>query len=159
MDDQSHPVLRRECVLFTRYLLGTEPPADVLSAYMRAHELGVIASGGTASAIDRATVAFARLGPRAARAADAFAAVAARGGLFRRKIVLLVAILESRGAGADLLDTADGGSRGRFAIVMVTGALASALRAAVATAVILPWAVVLWTRPANHDQSTPHTKP
>jgi hypothetical protein len=136
--------LAAECGVFTAYLLGGPAPHDVVAAYTRAHALGVIGTT-PASMLDRAALATARRGPVLARAADAFVAFAARGGLLRQKVVLLVAILESRGDTADRIDTAQPGSiAGFFAEAAVRGLFTLSLAAAAAV-VIVPlagWYVV-----------------
>src|SRR5690348_4672039 len=86
--------LTEECQILTSFLIARGAPADVAAAYVRAHEVSPVAARGTASALDRALLRIANLGPRFARAADAYAAVFARNALLRRKLVLLVAILE-----------------------------------------------------------------
>jgi hypothetical protein len=128
--------LAAECEVFSTYLLGAAAPPDVAAAYIRAHRLGVI-GGAAGSALDRAALQMARGGPLRARAADAFAAFAARGGLLRRKIVLLVALLESRGDTADRIDTAQPGSVASFFLeAAIRGTLALILAAAAAVVIV-----------------------
>ena len=86
-------VLAAECAVFTRHVLGVAPAPAVVEAYVRAH---------TASPRYRATTAFdlrlvtvARRGPLLARLADAHARLLDPAGLLRRKLVLLLALLET----------------------------------------------------------------
>jgi hypothetical protein len=120
--------LAAECRVFCRYLLGRDAPPDVVDAYCRAHEGGCAGPGLALTALDRA-------------------AVCARGSVLRRKLVLLVAILESRGSTAAALDTAVPGSR----LAWLAGAAASAAGWAVAAGagalVVVPaWAWHRWIR-------------
>lgn len=131
--------LAAECGVFSAYLLGSAAPHDVVAAYTRAHAVGVIRTSA-ASALDRAALATARRGPVLARAADAFAAFAARGGLLRQKVVLLVAILESRGDTADYIDTAQPGSIAGFVADAAVRTLITLSLAAAAAVVIVPLA-------------------
>jgi len=110
-DTPRHNVLAAECQVFCRYLVERDAPDDILAAYDRAHEKGVVGSDGTATALDRALLRVARTGPILARAADAFAVTFAKPSLLRKKLVLLLAILESRGSTAAILDTATPGPR------------------------------------------------
>jgi hypothetical protein len=87
-------------------------------------------------AIDRALMRLATRGPLAARMADAYASIFARSGLLRRKLVLLVAILESHGETSRAIDTARPGSR-----IAWFGELA--FRAALTVALLLAAALIL----------------
>jgi hypothetical protein len=110
MSRQDRDVLALECDVFCRYLLGRRPGSDVAAAYHRAHAVGSV-QRIEPTVLDRALLDIARVGPALAHAADAFASVARRPSLLRRKLVLLVAILESHGSSAAVLDTARPGSR------------------------------------------------
>ena len=112
-------VLEREASVFTRHLIGEEPPAYVTAKYVAAHGPG---REGPGSGEGDALVALARRGPFAARLADAWSALFDRGGPLRRKLVLLVALLESTGATAARVDTPDrGGPAGFFVRAALEG--------------------------------------
>jgi len=83
--------LERECEAFARYLTGAAAGDYLVEKYLQAHAQGAVGSGG---AFDRALVALARRGTFLARLADAHARVFAPGGLLRRKLVLVLALLE-----------------------------------------------------------------
>lgn len=87
--------LVRECDTFCRYLAGADAPDNVRAKYREAHDLGVVAIEPANTRFDRALVRFARLGTFATRLADVHARFFANGGLLRRKLVLLLALLES----------------------------------------------------------------
>ncbi|MEZ5063244.1 MAG: NAD(P)H-binding protein [bacterium] len=103
--------LAREARLFTRHLIGREPPSSVMAKYSLAHAPGRHGPGGGDH--DR-LVLLARRGTFATRLADAWAAVFDRGGVLRRKLVLLLAILESTGETAAAVDTPDSGGAPTF---------------------------------------------
>lgn len=139
--------LGAECRLLNRYLIGTDVASDVVTAYVRAHQFPGIATRSEPGDLDRALLRIAGIGPGFARAADAYAAVFARTSLLRRKLVLLVAILESRGDSAAALDTASPGPR----LVWMLGAAAQAgagVARVAGVAFLLP-AVYLWCRLAS----------
>jgi hypothetical protein len=85
--------LGAECRAFARYLAGQDPSAYVLAWYQR------IAASAADEAppvlIDRVSLALARRGSLPARCADAYARVFRPYGLLRRRLVLLLAILEN----------------------------------------------------------------
>ncbi len=89
--------LDRECDVFARYLTGV-PAGDYLrTKYREAHGGGGPGAGVVGPAtgsFDSALVGFARSGTFATRLADAHARLFANGGLLRRKLVLMLALLE-----------------------------------------------------------------
>jgi hypothetical protein len=85
--------LARECRIFTRHLIGADPGEYVTTRYTDAHR---VRPGFTAeSPFDRFLCAFARGSPLMTRLADAWSAVFAPTAVLRRKLVLLLAMLES----------------------------------------------------------------
>ncbi len=91
MPDPRSADLEREARVFARALIGEPPSAYAVAQYVRAHAHLPLRPSG---AFERRLVAFAASGPWAARSADAGARVFAKGGMLRRKLVVLAAILE-----------------------------------------------------------------
>ena len=89
----SPDVLARECAVFCRYLTGQSASAFVAEKYAAAHARD--ARYGRASVFDRVLLRLAAASPLLAQCADSYACVAARASLLRKKLVLLIAILES----------------------------------------------------------------
>jgi hypothetical protein len=112
--------LDRECSVFARYLAGIEPGDYVRAKYRAAHQPG--AFGPAREDADPLT-RIARRGPGFARIADAWASVLAREGTLRRKLVLLLAILESTGETSPRVDSPDRGTRAGFLLGLVPRAL------------------------------------
>ncbi|MGH9200056.1 MAG: hypothetical protein ACRD2A_02325 [Vicinamibacterales bacterium] len=104
-----------ECGVFCRYLADLDATPEIVHAYRRAHDIEGLKMGA-ATPIDRALLRLASGGPTLTRMADAFAAVAARDSALRKKLVVLIAILESRSASAAVIDSASPGSRLAWAI-------------------------------------------
>jgi hypothetical protein len=139
MNESSHfEQLGTECQVFTRYLIDAAPPSEVVAAYRRAHEVSPVAPRDSLRALDRALLRVARMGPRSARAADGYAAAFAKGSLLRRKLVLLVAILESRQHTAVLFDTAEPGSRAAWVFTVGLRMAGCVLAVCFAALVIVP---------------------
>lgn len=103
--------LERECRVFTRYLAGREPTPYVIEKYRAAH--AVDASYRTDSAFDGRLVAVARLHPLLAWLVDAAARFLAPRGTLRKKLVLLLAILETSPPFFSSLERLEEGRRGR----------------------------------------------
>jgi hypothetical protein len=128
--------LAAECSALTRHLVGVEPGGYVVSQYLRAHEAGSV--GEARSSLDRLLVDVARRGPTMARIADTYAVLFQKHGLLRRKLVLLLAILESYGKTAPLVDRTGGHSLAAFVALAAFKGIGFALFALVAIAVITP---------------------
>lgn len=89
----SEEALARECRALTRALVGEDPAPAVVEAYRQAARAGVF--GGPLAGIDGALLGIGIRHPVLARLADAYAAMFARRGPFRTRLVGLLAILES----------------------------------------------------------------
>ena len=129
-----------ECSVLNRHLIGIEPDAYVVTQYRRAHEIGSV--GEARSDLDRLLVGLARRGPLMARLADTYAVLFYKHGLLRRKLVLLLAILESYGKTAPLIDRTGGHSLFAFLAIAAMKGIAFAAFAMVAIAVITPLRLV-----------------
>lgn len=103
----SHP-LDAECRVFTRHLLGSDPDDYVVGKYRNAH--AVVPALAASGRFDEALIAFARFSPLCAHLADSYASLFLRGATLRKKLVLLLAILETRPPFHETIDTAVGGS-------------------------------------------------
>ena len=128
--------LDRECDVFCRYLTGAEAGDYVRSRYRAAHERGALEPRDGASAFDRALVALARAGPFATRLADSHARVFTSGGLLRRKLVLVLALLEVREP--ERVDTLTHRTRAGFLAHAALLGAGFALLLLVSTALLLP---------------------
>src|SRR3990172_4381247 len=81
-----------ECRMMTHYLLGKEPPGDLVQRYIEANS---ILFAGEASRPDLALVAFLRRKPWALPYMDAVLSILRPDSLLRNKILLMIAILEA----------------------------------------------------------------
>jgi hypothetical protein len=137
-ETQRAETLAVECRIFTRYLISADAPSDVVAAYQRAHDVSAVEAGGVSRSLDRALLRVAHAGPGFARAADGYAAAFAKASLLRRKLVLLLAILESRGSTAATLDTAAPGSSSAWIAEIGLRVGAFALTVCMATLLVAP---------------------
>ncbi|HET9887442.1 MAG TPA: hypothetical protein VFR10_08015 [bacterium] len=127
--------LERECDTFCKAMIGRPPPDIVRASYVRAHEAGPILSGAPekATRFDHWLVRFARGSPTRTRFADSYAVLFARTTTLRRKLVLLLAILESTAPASRWIDTPDPGSPGGFFVLAFSHSCLFVVRAAIAT--------------------------
>jgi hypothetical protein len=142
--DEHADTLAAECLTFSRYLIGRDAAPDVVAAYRKAHHVSPVDESVVPAALDAALLTVARWGPGFARVADGYAAVFAKASRLRRKLVLMVAILESRGATAALIDTATPGSTGAWVAEVSARFATGACR--LGLALLLIPAVRVWHR-------------
>ena len=98
MSSCSDDVLAAEAILFSRYLLRTDPPAEMIERYVAGDR---ILFPDRAADADRAVVAFARSHPAAVSLLDAATGLLMPDALLRKKILLMAAILEASPRYAD----------------------------------------------------------
>lgn len=88
-------ILQQECRVFTRYLVGEAPTEYVVEKYIEAHaELGVF-NGNRAEPFDHFLVQVATRNRLFVRMVDSYASIFYKNSLLRKKLTLLLAILES----------------------------------------------------------------
>lgn len=113
----------REAEVFARYLVSEAPNEYVRSAYHKATIARGLASDEAFSPFDRATLRMARRGALWTRFADSYCALFHRHGALRRKLILLLAILEHTAPYSERFDRpAVRGPIGRSLILMLRGA-------------------------------------
>ncbi len=104
-------LLTKECSAWSRYLVDRAPSAAVLARYLEAHAQGIVEGPQSCSSFDRALVRVARGAPFLARLCDVHARIFRPAGLLRRKLVLLLALLESDRQSHARVDEVSAGSR------------------------------------------------
>ncbi len=131
---------RAECDALTRYLIGLAADDYVADQYRRGVEQLQIRE----SRFDRLLCSWARRSRPTARAADFYGRLFRPAGALRRKLVLLLAILESYGPTAAVTDRAPG-PRGfwAFCVQMIFHGLGSVLALAIGLPLLLPLQLVL----------------
>jgi nucleoside-diphosphate-sugar epimerase len=149
--------LDRECRVFTRHLLGCSPQPYVVRKYVEAHEKSPTFSEG--SRLDAFLIRIARSGPGMTQLADGYTRIFHPGALLRKKLVLLLAILETSSPTYRLMDAVERGGRLSLALrLLVSGA--SAVAAIVAGAIVFVPARIWFgamksPKPAIHADAGP----
>ena len=141
------PVLRdnaldRECAVFCRYLIGQEPNEYVKKKYRAAHQLGSLQSGGQCRA-DAFLVKVASIGPWSTKIIDAYTRIFRPFSTVRKKLVLLLAILENCAPTHAYLDSVDSGSIPLLLLRFVNRCVIFALVVVVGVLIILPAELML----------------
>ncbi|MCB1282556.1 MAG: hypothetical protein KDB18_13620, partial [Salinibacterium sp.] len=115
------------------------PEPEVTARWLHWHAQQVASVSGT---LDTALVVLARGGPAGLALADVFAARFRRHGVLRRKLVLVLALLECRAEPSKILDVPDGGGAGIVWPRLVLAAVSEALLLVAAIPVVgLVWAL------------------
>jgi hypothetical protein len=99
--------LERECRTFAGYLVAAQPNAYVRRKYIEAHSHSL--AGG--DRFDELLIRVARRGRVGVKLADSYARVFAPRALVRKKLVVLLAILETCAPSFRLIDDLDSNSR------------------------------------------------
>ena len=141
------PVLRdnaldRECAVFCRYLIDQEPNEYVKKKYRAAHQLGSLQSGGQCRA-DAFLVKVASIGPWSTKIIDAYTRIFRPFSTVRKKLVLLLAILENCAPTHAYLDSVDSGSIPLLLLRFVNRCVIFALVVVVGVLIILPAELML----------------
>jgi hypothetical protein len=119
--------LGKECSIYTRYLTGLAPSKYILDKYQDFH---LSRGANVGSAFDRLLVRIAARSPWMTRLADTYASRFCRGSELRRKLVLLLGLLECAQPSAAYLDSPAAPS----AVGAWAGLTAAAVRYAIALA-------------------------
>ena len=122
--------------MFCRYLVGRKPDAYVRSCYCKAHDLGVVDSAG-AGRWDRLVVRIAGTSTWMTRLADAHTR-AFGGSLMRKKLVLMLAIVENSPGFHHVIDAVTYRTRFGFLVAAGCTTLISAVALATGTLLFLP---------------------
>jgi len=137
----SPAAIEAECRTLCLCMIGVEPTAYVVAQYRRAHEVGSVSPDEAADdawRADAVLLPLARTSPALARLADTWAILFAKGCLLRRKLVLLLAILECSSPTDRMVDSAVPGPVIGFFAGMAWSGAAFAMRAIVATVIVVP---------------------
>lgn len=128
--------LAAECRVFTRHLLGEDPAPAVIDAYVAAHARAPHYEAETA--FDPRLLGIAVRHRWLTRLADAYGRLLAPTGLLRRKLVLLLAILETTPPHYRRVDAPLAGSPAATVAALAAHGLAAAVGAAVGLVVFAP---------------------
>jgi NADH dehydrogenase len=140
--DNARLTLEAECSVFTRYLVETEPTTYVISHYIKATLAHGLAFDRDFAPYDRTMLHFARRNWLFARWADAYSSVLHRGGVLRRKLVVLAAILEHVPPTSEIFDRPFGKGSAAALRSLVTSGTAFGLSFIVGAIIFVPLRLV-----------------
>jgi len=138
LDDHT---LDRECTVFCRYLIGQEPNDYVKQKYRAAHRTSPLGDAGDAA--DAFLIKVAGIGSWSTKIIDAYTRVFRPFSILRKKLVLLLAVLESCAPTHAYLDSVDSSSIPLLFLRLVQRCLIFVLLVIVGVVVILPVELIL----------------
>jgi len=139
-----------ECRVFTRYLTGQLPDRYISKKYAEAFSSGQPLSRDLQSGFDALLVRLASIHPLLVRAVDAFSRLFYKDSTLRKRLVLLLALLESQASSAVVIDHPDQTTITGFVFTMAVQLLVFSVLLGVATLFLLPLRLLLGRQPVKH---------
>lgn len=127
-----------ECAVLTKYLIQQAPNPYVLAKYREAHQASPKLAQLHPSPFDQLLVALSRQNAVAAKMVDAYAALFFRNALVRKKMVVLLAILESCAPTYIVFDQVDPGGARMFVLRFVQQGILFAITFVLAMILLMP---------------------
>ena len=128
--------LEQECRIFTRFLLGSEADTHLVARYVEAHS--VLSELTEQGPFDRLLLRVGRRHPVLANITSSYARIFAPRSTLQKKLVLLLAIVETRPPFYHLIDRVDPASLTRHAARTAGWVTRAVLCLAVGTLMLLP---------------------
>ena len=138
--------LDREGRVFSRYLLGEVADGRIPDLYRAAVETGTAGPFPELRPFERLLARLARFHPAATRAVDIYARHFFPAAPVRKRLILMLAILESHAVSYAIIDTVDGGGRPLVLVRLVAAGCASLLLLALAVTILTPLRLALASR-------------
>jgi len=139
-------LLDRECHVFCTHLIGQPPNDYVRIKYREGNQTHRLEEAAMARPFDRRLVRIARKGPWFSKLADTYAAIFYKPAILRKKLILLLAILESCAPTHRLLDAGQSVGTASYYATLLTKGFGFAFTLLVSTVVFTPWHLALGRR-------------
>lgn len=134
--------LERQCRLFSLYLVSREPSGYVTAQYLEAHRTHPEFSNVRLDFFNRTLLRAALTSRPAASAADAYARILAPRSMLRKKLILLLALLEISPGSFDALEAPTAGSTARAYVALAGRCARFAVLLALSSIFLLPTQLV-----------------
>ncbi len=131
-------ILDSECAVFSKYLAHQVPTPYILAKYREAHQASPKLARQHPSPFDNVLVKLSRKHTATARLVDAYTALFFRDAMVRKKMVLLLAILESSAPTYPIFDEPDAGGARLFLVRFVMHGIVFAFALVIAALMLLP---------------------
>src|SRR5262245_41863983 len=111
INDSSIDHLAQECLVFCRYLSSVSPDNYILKKYYDANKINDEICRNRKTSFEKILITLARIHPLFTQVVDTYTVFLFKNALIRRKLVLLLAILESSPSSKHKLDHTEQHSR------------------------------------------------
>ena len=142
--------LDQEGRVFCNYLIGQDPSVYMLTKYREGHAAHGLERAADANSFDRLLVRMARKGPRFARLTDTYTSLFYGTSVLRKKLILLLAILECSAPTNQVLDAGRATGKMRYYLTLFTKGFGFAFRLLLSTLLFLPWHLLLKRSQSTH---------
>jgi len=136
--------IEQECQSYARYLAGCAPTPYVIAKYLDFHQK--MGNDPTGDRFERLLVSVSARGPLWARLADSYCSIWRKNSLLRKKLVVVLALLECAPPGFEMLDRCPPGGPFGTVFQLGWGACGYACSLFAGTALFLPmrlWIAVM----------------
>lgn len=131
-------ILDTECAVFSKYLVHQIPTPYILAKYREAHQASPKLARPHPSPFDNVLVELSRKHTATTKLVDAYTALFFRDAMVRKKMVLLLAILESSAPTYPIFDQPDAGGGRLFLLRFVIHGILFAFALVLASVMLLP---------------------
>ena len=144
--------MEKECQVFTRYLVRVHPERYILGKYAQARAPGGILSAEPANALDRILLKIAVTHPVLTHITDIYSRFFYPSSSVRRRLVFLLALLESWGPTSSRLQAPGRGGKAGFYPGMLVLSLYLSVMLVLTAVLFLPFRFMNRQRTRNHGQ-------
>lgn len=135
--------LNDECNVFCKYLVGQKPNQYVLEKYREGHKASDLHQALNSDRFDRLLIKIAGINPLFTKLVDVYARIFSKTSVLRKKLVLLLAILESCAPTHHYLDSADSHGKTLFYIRFLLKGLLFVIFLLLSTMLFMPLRIIL----------------
>lgn len=137
--EQAHTEqLTKECEVFTQYLIGERPDPYIVDKYHQAHHIDPRLQNMSIPAFDRFLLSIGGAHPWLTAIVDAHTSFFRQGAVIRKKLILLMALLESHGSSHRQFEISDSSSRIVLFTMLAWKGIMFGLRLGLAITLLLP---------------------
>lgn len=150
--------LDRECAVYSTYLIGAAPDSYILNKYREAHRASHTLRVCNPTVLGQRLIGFSCRSPFFTSLADTYSRFFCPRSLFRKKLILLLAILESSPSSYEYFDKPDPGGIALLLISMFIKGILFATRLMLAMILLLPIHVMSFMRTPTPTPTHPEAE-
>jgi hypothetical protein len=141
----------RECRTYTRYLIGQKPTKYVIEKYLDFHRTSDAAAPQKFDRFDQFLITFSAAGVFRTRLSDSYVSVFRKDAALRKKLTLVLALLECSPPSFELLDAVSAAGPTKATMLLASGAAQYIFMCALAIIFFTPIRVAMAFSPAPRE--------